>query len=85
LIYLRERIPDIIYLDISMPGVDGFEIMAFLRREPRLLHIPVVIVTSDDQPETTRLALSQGALDVIIKPATIEALERTLKSAKLTP
>ena len=41
-----------------MPGVDGFEVLAYLRREPRLAGLPVIIVTSDDQPETAQRALA---------------------------
>ena len=33
-----------------MPGVDGFEVLAYLRREPRYAKVPAIIVTSDDQP-----------------------------------
>lgn len=60
---LREKTPDIVFLDIAMPGVDGFEILAYLRREPRLLNIPVVVVTADENPETTQRARQEGALD----------------------
>ena len=54
MLHLREQVPDIVFLDLSMPGVSGFEVLAYLRREPRLIHVPVFIVTSDDQPETAR-------------------------------
>lgn len=74
---------DIVFLDISMPGVDGFEIMAYLKRQPALYNIPVVVVTSDDQPETAEKARRTGALNVIIKPVTFDALERSLKTARL--
>lgn len=71
--------PNLILLDINMPGVDGLEILAYLRREPRLIHVPVVVVTSDDQPETRSRVLQGGANGMIIKPATLEALEENLK------
>ena len=70
--------PDLILLDINMPGVDGLEILAYLRREPRLIHVPVVVITSDDQPETRERVLKGGANAMIIKPATLEALEDNL-------
>ncbi len=82
-ISLHDLVPDIIFLDVNMPGVTGFEVIAYLRREPRLANIPVVIVTSDDQAETTRRAKEEGAMCVIIKPATVEALESALQKAKL--
>lgn len=76
-------IPRFVCLDINMPGVDGTEILAYLRRDPRLISIPVFIITSDDQPETRRKVMKLGATMMIIKPATIDALEEALKKAKM--
>ena len=75
--------PKFICLDINMPGVDGTEILAYLRREPRLLSIPVVVITSDDQPETRTKVTKLGATTMIIKPATIDTLESAFKTAKV--
>ena len=75
--------PRFICLDINMPGVDGTEVLAYLRREPRLMSVPVVVITSDDQPETRTKVMKLGASAMIIKPATIDSLESALKSAKL--
>jgi len=75
--------PQFIFLDLNMPGVAGTEILAFLRREPRLVRVPVVVVTSDDQPETRTKVLKLGARAIIIKPATIESLEAALKKSKI--
>jgi CheY-like chemotaxis protein len=69
----------LILLDINMPGVDGLEILAYLRREPRLKPVPVIVITSDDQPETGARVLKGGANAIIIKPATLEILESNLK------
>ena len=75
--------PQFIFLDLNMPGVAGTEILAFLRREPRLRRVPVVVVTSDDQPETRTKVLRLGAKAIVIKPATIESLEIALKISKI--
>jgi CheY-like chemotaxis protein len=80
---VKSRTPDIVFVDINMPGFSGFEVIAFLRREPRLADVPVVVVTSDDQPETLARAKQAGALDVIIKPASFEAIEKVLTRARL--
>jgi CheY-like chemotaxis protein len=78
---LVEATPRMVFLDINMPGVDGFEVLGYLKREPRLAGVPVIIVTSDDQPETAQRALAGGAEAVIIKPVMIDVLEETLHKA----
>ena len=76
-------IPQFIFLDLNMPGVAGTEILTYLRREPRLMRVPVVVVTSDDQPETRTKVLRLGATAIVIKPATIESLETALIKSKI--
>jgi len=80
---LKKITPDVVFLDVNMPGVDGFEVLAYLRRFPTLTETPVIIVTSDDQPETENKAQEGGALILIIKPATLDSLEAALKQASL--
>jgi CheY-like chemotaxis protein len=79
---LRMFTPNLILLDINMPGVDGLEVLAYLRREPRLAPVPVVVITSDDQPDTRTRVMKGGATAMLIKPATLDALEGALKEAK---
>ncbi len=76
-------IPSFVFLDINMPGVDGTEILAYLRREPKLIPVSVIVVTSDDQPETRRKVMKMGANAMILKPATIDILEEALKKVKI--
>ncbi|MBT3315445.1 MAG: response regulator [Anaerolineae bacterium] len=76
---LGEHTPSLILLDVNMPGVDGFEILAYLRREPRLMNVPVIVVTSDDQPETRKRVMDGGAETMIIKPASLHQLESALR------
>ena len=80
---LREKKPGLIFLDINMPGVNGFEFLSFLHSQPALSDIPIFIVTSDDQPETARKARMLGAVDVLIKPVSVELLQSALKRAKI--
>jgi CheY-like chemotaxis protein len=83
MLVLNQLIPDIIFMDINMPGVDGFEVLAYLRRYPQLSEIPIVFITSDDQAETARKVRKTGALQMIIKPASIELVEKALQTAGL--
>jgi twitching motility two-component system response regulator PilH len=76
---LNNETPDMIILDINMPGVSGFEILGYISREPRFTKIPVFICSSDDQPETRQLALKAGAREFLLKPVTVDALEVALK------
>lgn len=80
---LKDAHPDIIFLDVNMPGVDGIEVMSYLRRIPHLEGVPVVFITSDDQKETAGRIRRTGALLIIIKPPTLDTLEMALKKAGL--
>jgi len=73
--------PGLILLDINMPGADGTEVLAYVQREPRLKTAPVIVITSDDQPETRQRVMQGGAIAMLIKPATIDMLEATLEKA----
>lgn len=80
---LSKQVPDVIFLDINMPGVSGYEVLSYVRRDPRLRDVPVFMVTSDDQPQTAEKARKTGALLTIVKPVTVEALESALKKIGL--
>ena len=80
---LSRFVPRFICLDINMPGVDGTEVLAFLRREPRLKKVPVVVITSDDQPETRQRVMKGGAQAIVIKPATLDTLENAFRKAEI--
>ncbi|HBX69433.1 MAG TPA: hypothetical protein DEH25_08630 [Chloroflexi bacterium] len=78
---LQKETPDAVFLDVNMPGVDGFEVMAYLRRLPQMKNIPVIIVTSDDQPETAQKARDTGVLALIVKPTSVDRIEAALRIA----
>ena len=85
MLHLLDRSPDIVFLDIKMPGFDGFEVLTYLKREPRLEHVPVCIVSTESQEETVRRARKLGVIGYILKPVTVEELEGALRAAKLAP
>lgn len=80
---LKDQTPSIVFLDLNMPGVTGFEVLGFLKREPQLAEVPVVVVTSDDQPESAQRAKEAGADAYIVKPVNLDVLEEALKSLNL--
>ena len=60
--------PDLILLDIMMPGMDGYDICRRLKADPRTSAIPVIFVTAKSEVEDERQGLELGAVDYIIKP-----------------
>ena len=68
-----------ILLDVNMPHMDGFEVLAFVRK--RFAHVPVIMLTSDTNPQTAVKAIKSGAFDFINKPVDAPHLEITLKNA----
>ncbi|HYC43617.1 MAG TPA: response regulator [Noviherbaspirillum sp.] len=62
------ELPDLILLDMMMPGMDGFDVARALKAEPSLRHIPLVIVSSLDDIASRRRVLSAGADEVLNKP-----------------
>jgi twitching motility two-component system response regulator PilH len=60
--------PDVIFLDIVMPGIDGFATCRTLRDNPATKHIPVIFVSSKQQKADRVWAQMQGAKDLIGKP-----------------
>lgn len=82
---LQQAIPDVVFLDVNMPGVDGFEVMAYFRRLPQLKDVPVIVITSDDQPETAQKAKDTGVLKLLVKPPSVESIENALQAAGVLP
>ncbi|MBU3758499.1 MAG: response regulator [Candidatus Omnitrophica bacterium] len=67
--------PDLILLDILMPGLDGYEVCRRLKEDPLTCLIPVIMFTACQDEEFIRKALQNGAEDVINKPFVAELLE----------
>lgn len=59
--------PDVIFLDLRMPQVDGFEVLRRLRRAPRTRGIPVVVISSSERPEDVRRSYELGANSYLVK------------------
>jgi signal transduction histidine kinase len=66
---IRTELPDCVLLDLTMPGLDGFEVLGRLRADPRLREIPVIVLTaSAESTGSMELALRSGAVDYMTKP-----------------
>jgi chemosensory pili system protein ChpA (sensor histidine kinase/response regulator) len=65
---LQEHLPDVILLDIEMPRMDGYEVAAHVRNDPRLKHIPIVMITSRVSEKHRARAIELGVDDYLGKP-----------------
>jgi PleD family two-component response regulator len=79
LFHLGQMRPDILFLDINMPGIDGLEICRYLRRDPNTAGIPIVVISAHEEPAYKDAAARAGANYYIVKPPMFEDLELALK------
>lgn len=75
-----ETMPDLILLDVMMPGMDGFETCKRLKSDPATRHIPVIMVTALDQREDRVKGLEAGADEFLTKPVNDVALFARVRS-----
>ena len=73
--------PDLIIMDVVMPGMNGFQATRAITKDPETQHIPVLICTTKDQETDKVWGLRQGAKDYVVKP--INAAELLSKIAAL--
>ena len=64
----KSILPDVILLDIMMPGMSGFEVCQYIRNDPQMAEIPIVVLTALDDRDSLLNALKAGADDFISKP-----------------
>lgn len=66
--------PDLILMDIVMPGVNGYQATRALAKDPQTRQIPVIMVTSKGQDTDRIWGMRQGAVDYIVKPISADVL-----------
>ena len=81
---IKEEKPDLILLDLILPGIDGFEVLSQMREESRLSSIPVIILSNLGQKEDVEKGMKLGAVDYLIKAhftpgEIIEKIRKALK------
>lgn len=64
---IKEEKPNLILLDLILPGVDGFEVLSQMKEDPTLAQIPVIILSNLGQKEDVERGLKLGAIDFLIK------------------
>ncbi|MSQ06843.1 MAG: response regulator [Dehalococcoidia bacterium] len=76
----RER-PDVVLLDVMMPVMNGFKMLAELKADPSIAGIPVIMVTAKGQDKDAQKALLSGACAVVIKPWSHQQVETEITRA----
>lgn len=78
---ISEKNPALVLLDLMMPDLSGFEVLRFMRRDPRLRNIPVIIVSAKALPSDIRLGLEAGAVAYLTKPVAYADLKSSVEQA----
>ena len=73
--------PDLIVLDINMPEISGLDFLEFLRRRPEWKDLPIVMLSTEAADVTVDEAMELGADGYVMKPVTIEELEKAIETA----
>jgi twitching motility two-component system response regulator PilH len=77
---LSEDKPDLILMDVVMPGQNGFQLTRAITRDPRFSSVPVIMCTSKNQETDKVWGMRQGARDYIVKPVNSEELVSKIKA-----
>jgi CheY-like chemotaxis protein len=77
-----QKLPICIFLDISMPGMDGFAVLKHIKRDPKLSKISVVMCSTTPNPKEAEMSLSLGGDRFIRKTSDYKRLVRSLQQVK---
>jgi CheY-like chemotaxis protein len=86
--YLEKRVantecnplPVAILTDVNMPCMSGIDLLAWVKQHPALQNIPVIVMSSSDEPEQIKLAMNNGAISYFVKLSSIDKLLCLVKS-----
>jgi twitching motility two-component system response regulator PilH len=77
---LGEEKPDLILMDVVMPGQNGFQLTRAITRDPRFTDVPVIMCTSKNQETDKVWGMRQGARDYIVKPVDADELVSKIRA-----
>ena len=77
---LKSQLMNVIILDLNMPHMDGFEVIAYMKKSPHFNSIPIIVNTQYGQEENELKALSMGAMDFISKPYNVEIVQHRVQN-----
>jgi len=73
-------LPDLLVVDMSMPEVNGMDVVRWIRGSKRFRNLPLIVLSSETHPELVQDALNTGANAYLFKPVTLEELEEALNT-----
>lgn len=84
---IKEEGPDLVLLDLILPGIDGFEVLSRMKKDPGLASIPVIVLSNLGQRDDVQKGIDLGAEDYLIKAhftpgEIIEKIKATLEAKK---
>jgi CheY-like chemotaxis protein len=78
---MQARLPDVVLLDVNLPGMSGFELVDLMLSSPALAAVPVVMLTADARPELADRAEEKGCFGFLAKPISPDALVAAVSEA----
>jgi len=78
---LGQERPDALVLDVMMPDISGLEVLRYIRRDPTLENIPVIVVSAKSLPSDIKYGLDAGATTYLTKPVSFNDLQNAVESA----
>lgn len=76
---ISQEKPDVILLDIMMPDISGLEVLRYMRREPELAKIPVIVVSAKSMPSDIKVGIEAGASIYLTKPVGFQDLKQAVE------
>ena len=73
--------PKFIFLDLHLPKRSGFEVISWIRQHPDLKNLPIVVLTSSNEPQDLQRAYDLGANGYLVKPGLLEQLDEIVRSS----
>jgi CheY-like chemotaxis protein len=74
--YSQVRIPDLVFLDLSQPGISGLDVLRVIKSTPELMHIPIAVAAGDDDPKFVRAVYELNGDCFIRKPSQMDEFLR---------
>lgn len=81
LLYAKEELPDVLFLDLNMPRKNGFDCLSEIKQNEKLKQLPVVIISTSFDPDIVDLMCREGARHYICKPNAYEQLVKVIHRA----